>query len=228
MQHVTKSGLAAVAVVTALSAWIAHISAAPLPVQGTPASGSNVCRAYSTDEMRVSGRSTLHVTCKFDKSTKVHTCHITTPSYSYDQVTQFASVADFVGDPARVTFFPHAQSISVGIANSLSSQAYTYDASGHLTSITTASNAGEGGGTVQTFTAWDAFGRPTAAHDATQNYVFTYDDTQRVVVQRSSGAGGTITLKLDADGNHARSTTVTPTFSDTTTITVKATEQICK
>jgi hypothetical protein len=218
-------------VAIAMTVLLGHVSAKALRAQNAPASGG-ACRAYSADETRVSvssrGKSALHITCKFDRGTNQHVCHESTSSYAYDQITQYASVADFVGDAARVTFFPHAQSITVKFPGSLSGQAYAYDSRGRLASITTTSSAGAGGSTLQTFNAWDAVGRPTAGRDENQNFVFTYDDAQRVFTQRSDGPGGVITLKFDADGNHALSTTVTPTFSDTTTITVKTTEKICK
>jgi len=49
-----------------------------------------------------------------------------------------------------------------------------------------------------------------------------------VFTMTSRGTGSVITLKFDANGNHLSSTTTSPTFKDTTTITVHSTEQICR
>jgi YD repeat-containing protein len=211
---------------------LVSVSAGARPIQG--ATGGKVCRTYSTDETRVSSgpagkTGTLRIKCKYDTATNQYVCqenYSGSSSYSFVQTTQFASVADFVGDPSRVAFFSHAQTLTVKFPSSTSAQVYAYDSRGYLTSI--ASSSSTGGGTVQKFSAWDPFGRPTAGRDETQDIVLTYDDAQRVVTQKFSAAATVITLKLDANGNHASSTTVSPTFKDTTTITVHATEQLCK
>lgn len=231
MQQRMKLLISTVAVAAiATTPRLAHVSARPMTIQGT-AAPSGTCRAYSTDETRVSSQGTLHVTCKFDTATKQHVCHDTftgSSEYSYDQTTQYASVADFVGDPARVVFFPHAQSITVRLPGSTSRQVYAYDGRGYLTSIATTSSAGTGASTTQKISAWDSFGRPTAGRDETQSYGYSYDDAKRLFTQRASGPGGVITVSFDADANQIASTTVTPTFRDTSAITIKSTERICK
>jgi YD repeat-containing protein len=184
----------------------------------------SVCRNYSTDETRKSTRATLQVKCKFDTATFQHLCHYS-GGLSYDQLTQFGSIADFVGDPSKVSFFPHARTITITLPTSTSAQAYAYDGQGRLSSITT--SVSTGGALLQTFTAWDAIGRPTEGHDATQTYTYGYDDAQRVFTQHSSGLPSLITLKLDANGNHASSTSVGG-GGDSTTITVHSTAQVCR
>jgi YD repeat-containing protein len=201
-----------------------------LPQVSVPAAG---CRAYSTDETRLSTTGTLRVKCTYETSTNQHVCHEqysggSAPGYSFVQTTQFGSVADFVGDPSRVAFFPRAETITVKFPSSTSTQSYSYDARGYLAKITTLSNAGSGGSMVQTFTAWDGFGRPTAGRDDKQTYALTYDDVQRVVTMKISGLPSVITVKLDANSNQVATTTVNPNFKDTTTITIHATQEICK
>jgi len=141
---------------------------------------------------------------------------------------QFGSVADFVGDPSKVSFYTRAKTISIKYPTFSSAQTYTYDARGYLTKISTVSSAGAGGGTIQTFTAWDALGRPTMGRDETQTYALTYDDAQRVVTLKASGLPSTTTVKMDANGNQVESKTVSPKFGDTTTVTIHATQEICK
>ena len=194
------------------------------------------CRAYSTDETRASRMSTtgtMQVKCTYDTSTNQHICREShsggsAPAYSFVQTTQFGSAADFVGDPSRVVFFSRAKTITIKFPTSTSTQTYSYDARGYLARITTLSNAGAGGSTVQTFTTWDAFGRPTIGRDESQSYVLTYDDAQRVVTLKASGLPSVMTVKLDANSNQVESTTVNPNFRDTTTVRIHATQEICK
>jgi YD repeat-containing protein len=206
-----------------IAAVFGRVSAsAPLPGQANvPAAG---CRTYSTDATWRSTRGTMEVRCTFDKTTNQHVCHQDGPNGSFVQTTQFGSVADFVGDPSKVSFFPRARAITVKFPSSTSTQVYSYDGQGRLSAIATSSSTG--GSTVQTFSAWDPLGRPTAAHDEVQTFSFTYDDAQRIFTQKSAGA--LITLTLDANGNHVTSTTVSATFKDTTTTTIHSTAQVCK
>ena len=85
-----------------------------------------------------------------------------------------------------------------------------------------------GRSTVQTFTAWDASGRPTLGRDETQTYALTYDDAQRIVTLKTSALPSVITMKVDANSNQLESTTVNPNFRDTTTVKIHATQEICK
>lgn len=195
---------------------------APPPGQATPAG----CRTYAIDETRKSTRSTMQVKCSaFDKTTLQYVCHGKDSSgFSFDETAQYGSVADFVGDPSKVTFFPHAKTITLKSPTFTSAQVYSYDGQGRPSTIAT--SVSTGGGTIQTFTAWDPLGRPTAGQLDGQTFTFTYDDAQRIFTQQ--GTGVLITLKLDANGNHASSTSVGPSSTDNATITVHATAQICK
>ena len=213
----------ALVLLTVTAAVLEHVSAnASLAGQANvPAAG---CRTYSTDETRRSTRGTLQVKCTFDKTTNQFVCHEDGPSGSFVQTTQFGSVADFVGDPSKVSFFPRARTFTVKFPSSTSTQVYSYDSQGRLSAIATSSSTG--GSTIQTFSAWDPLGRPTAGHDEVQTFSFTYDDAQRVFTQKSAGA--LITLQLDANGNHVSSTAITATSKETSTITIHSTAQICK
>jgi hypothetical protein len=218
-----------VAVVIAASGPAFAVGQRPQPVNSLAAR----CRSYSTDEMRASKTGTLQVTCTYDTSTNQHVCHEnysggTAPPYSFVQTTQFGSVADFVGDVSKVTFFSRARTITVKFPTSTSTQTYSYDARGNLATITTVSNAGTGGSMVQTFTAWDAFGRPTVSYDETQTYLLTYDDAQRVVTMKAEALPSIITVKLDANSNQVETTTTNPNFSDTTIIKIHATQEVCR
>ena len=196
----------------------------PLPPQTTASAAA--CRTYSTDQTQKSTRFTLQMKCTFDKGTLQHVCNESGSGVSYVQTTQYGSVADFVGDPSKVTFFPRAKTITIKFPTSISNQVYAYDGQGRVSSIATSSSTG--GGTVQTFTAWDALGRPTAAHDEGQTYTFTYDDAKRVFTQTSTGGPVLITLTLDANGNAVSSTTQSPRSNETSTITVHSTAEVCR
>jgi YD repeat-containing protein len=198
-------------------------SATPPAQTAAPAA---VCRNYSTDATQKATRFTLQVKCAFDKGTLQHVCTENGPGVSYVQTTQFASVADFVGDPSKVTFFPHAKTITVKFPTSISNQVYAYDGQGRVTSIATSSSTG--GGTVQVFTAWDALGRPTAAHDEVQTFTFAYDDARRVFTHTSTGKPALITATFDANGNQIATTTTSAGFNETSTITIHSTAQVCK
>ena len=169
---------------------IGRVSAGGPPLRQANAPAGR-CRTYSTDETRLSRTGTLQVKCTYETSTNRQICrerYSGGSGYSFVQTTQFGSIADFVGDPSKVSFFPRARTIAVAFPTSTSTQNYSYDARGRLASIVTLSTAGAGGSMVQTFTAWDAFGRPTLGRDANQTYALTYDDAQRVATMTAGGA----------------------------------------
>ena len=217
-QYAQGARLASATLMAALAvAAVGRVSAGGPPLRQANAPAGR-CRAYATDETRLSKTGTLQVKCTYETSTNRHICrerYSGSSAYSFVQTTQFGSIADFVGDPSKVSFLPRAKTIVIAFPTSTSTQTYSYDARGRLASIVTLSTAGAGGSMVQTFTAWDAFGRPTLGRDANQTYALTYNNAQRVTM---TAGGAVMSVKLDANSNQVETTTVSPSFRDTATI----------
>jgi YD repeat-containing protein len=155
-------------------------------------------------------------------------------AYSGVSVSKFASVADFVGDAPRIqvygTLETHPMTTTVRITTpgllSTSTSTYSYDAQRRPARIAIQNDAG--GSDVQTFNAWDTFGRPTAATTNRESFTYAYDDAARTMTLTNVSAGGVITQTFDANGNQIRQVSVSSTESGTATVTIQATATVCR
>jgi YD repeat-containing protein len=181
--------------------WFARIFAVALLGTSGSASGQSAaggatgkgvaCRTYSTSESRTIGSNigsgSMKLTCEYNKSTNEHVCHSdyadSRTAYSSVITYKFASVDDFISDAPRIVHFGRATTVTIRITTpglaSMTTSTQSFDAQGRLTRIT--SRLAEKVVAEQRFTAWDQFGRPTAATDGTQAYTYAYKDTERVV-----------------------------------------------
>jgi YD repeat-containing protein len=122
--------------------------------------------------------------------------------------------------------------ISSAVGTVTTTATWTYDAQNRITQRHE-SNLG----TITMFTAWDASGRPTAAHlvGAPDTLAFVYDDSARsqtaTTNSPSSGVQSVATLVFDVNGNpvSSRLTATTPLgqFATDVTYSTTGTRQVC-
>ena len=224
--------------VPSLGAW----QASPQRATAGPA-----CRNLATSLTHVSTaaggfRSTVKTTCTFNPQKFQGNC---TNEYSDTRgvsittattvVATYASLGDFI-DEVRVVppLFKarKATATTTGPTGRNSETTYTIDAQGRLTAETTA-----GTSTTTTYTEWDAAGRPTRVQDVGRGFNNTrtieYDDVRRTKTTRVAPQGQgqvvvTTVETFDADGNPIRQTAGGGQSTSETTITVNATQRICR
>ena len=206
-----------------------------------PGNVAPACRTYSVAEQRtltstvgVSGALTT-VCTPYNKSSNEQSCTLSYSdnrgvSYVSVTVAKFAKVDDFVGDAPRVFIFStasvHPASIVSTTAGITSNGTYTYDSQGRLTRFSTQLSTGIT--EVLTFSAWDTFGRPTAATGSTTTFVYAYDDAARTATI-TNGQGGTITQSFDANGIVVRQVSVVPGGGTETQVwTIQTTDMVCR
>jgi hypothetical protein len=162
------------------------------------------CRTFSAHETRAittppGAATTIVQKCEYSKSTNEFTCRGDSRSavmtYNYEVTFTFAKVDDFVGAPDRIVLFGRPQRMTMrhtGGINVLSQATYRYDAAGRLTrlDIDTAGRKSD-----EIFTAWDSFGRPTAATAGRDVMTYSYDDTKRTGTLTNKTTGS-VTVKL--------------------------------
>ena len=205
--------------------------------QGGTGKGA-ACRTYSTSESRVirssGGTASFKVKCEYNRSTDEHVCSgdyaDSRTAYSSVITYKFDSVNDFIGDAPRILHFGRAPTVTIrtltpGLASMMTST-QSFDGQGRLTRIT--SRMAGKVVAVQTFTAWDQFGRPTAATDSTQAYTYAYDDAERVVTVTNVTAGAVIKQIFDVNGIHIGQVTTGAGETQEQTFTIHSTATMCK
>jgi YD repeat-containing protein len=196
------------------------------------------CRTYSTSESRTiasnRGSGSLKLKCQYNKSTTEHVCNSdyadSRTAYASVITYKFASVDDFISDAPRIVHFGRATTVTIrttapGLA-STTTLTQSFDGQGRLTRIT--SRLGDKIVGVQTFTAWDQFGRPTAATDGTQAYTYAYNDVERVVTLTNVTARAVIRQTFDANGIHIGQVSTGPGGTEQQTFTIHSTATVCK
>jgi len=190
--------------------WIAALAVGPaVGAQSTPQKAPPGCRTFSAHETRATmpspgAASTIVQKCEYDKAANTFTCRgdhrSAVAKYSYEMTFTFAKVEDFVGDPDRIVLFGHPQRMTMrhtGDVNAVSRATYTYDSSGWLSrlSIDTAGHKSD-----EIFTAWDSFGRPTAATAGRDVMAYSYDDTKRTGTMTNKTVGSETVKLFDING----------------------------
>jgi YD repeat-containing protein len=222
------------------------VKASGQTVSKPPAAGA-ACRTYVTaDAMSFStsgGLSgTVRRTCDYKASTNTWTCTLTysdSQSLKYTSVVtfNFATLADFVGDAPRIVLFassdwrPAGTTIKTtmpGVA-STGTMTYAYDSERRLTRITNQTKGPTGDlSSTMTFSAWDEFGRPTAATDETSRYAYVYNDADRTTTLTNVTSASVITQTFDANGIQIAQTAVGSASRTTSTWTNQSTATVCR
>ena len=188
--------------------------------------------------------STLNQTCTFDRAALSGSCtHEISDNRGMSIVTStrvtatYASIDDFFDEVRVIPPLVKVQSATAtatGPAGQTSKTTYEYDSQGRLTREVTTGPAR----TSETrYTEWDAAGRPTRIRDVGPGFantrVIRHDDAQRTrttsVIPDAQGQVVLVTVEtFDANGLPIRQQVGSGASASTTTITVKATRQICR
>jgi YD repeat-containing protein len=81
---------------------------------------------------------------------------------------------------------------------------------------------------IQTLTAWDQVGRPTAGTDTGQSFTYAYDDTARVATVTNVTAALVIRQTFDANGILTAQVSTGPRETQNQTVTVHSTASVCR
>jgi YD repeat-containing protein len=222
--------------VALLLAAIACGGSSPTNPSNPPPGNTNSCRTYWTAFTHTTVAGTLvanqSTTCSFDRPSLQFRC---THNYSDNQPTQrtfntvstYGSVDDIVDE---LNVVPPRQLVLTAATVNGHSVTYSYDAQKRLTrAVSTA-------GATQTYTAWDSFGRPTAATDVgpgfNNTHAISYNNTARTRTTVVVNANVTTVEIFDANGfvtsTVATSTVVGAPAVSTMTALVSSTGQVCK
>jgi YD repeat-containing protein len=218
-------------------------STSPTPPPGSgPTGPAPACRTYPTADAATLSTTlgltgTIVTTClEYNRSTNELTCAAnysdsTPQAFSTNIVFKFASVADFIGDAPRIyiisTSSVHPMKVSTTQTTGVTTtSSYTYDSQGRVTRIDLQTN---GGSSVQTFTSWDSFGRPTFSTLSNPNatLAYAYDDSARVGTI-TNNLGHVITRTFDANGIAVRQVSVTGSVTATQVDTIPSTAMVCR
>jgi len=219
-------------------------------------SGPSPCRTYSSASKETSIfkgvvsplllTSTRDQACSYDKVANEFTCReryedSRGTKYSTTATTKFASIGDFVGDAPRITwhatmeFRPQSGTTrTTGSTAMVVDTIYVYDTQGRLSrSEMKGSTNGMPSSVAETFSAWDAYGRPTSSTNAAGSLTYAYDDGARTMTQTLRGAASvwTTVTTLDANGvviGRTSSGTGPGASSTSTTIKVESIAQVCR
>jgi len=205
--------------------------------QSTPPRAPPGCRAFSAHETRAittppEAATTIVQKCEYNKSTNEFTCRGDSRSavitYNYEMTFTFARVEDFVGDPDRIVLFGRPQRMTMrhtGGVNVLSQATYTYDSAGRLTrlDLDTAGLKSD-----EVFTAWDSFGRPTAATAGRDIMAYAYDDTKRTGTLTNKATGSVVVKLFDINGIEVGQEISEPARRVTHRWTIHSTATTCK
>jgi YD repeat-containing protein len=212
-------------------------SASGQSTAGGATGGGVACRTYSTSESRTIasniGAGSMKLTCEYNRSTNEHVCHSdyadSRTAYSSVITYKFESVDDFISDAPRIVHFGRATTVAIRITTpglaSMTTSTQSFDARGRLARIT--SRLAEKVVAEQTFTAWEPFGRPTAATDGTQTYTYAYDDAERVVTATNVTARMVIRQTFDANGIHIGQAVTGPGMTQNQTFSIHSTATVC-
>jgi hypothetical protein len=165
-----------------------------------PGSGTgSTCRTFAT----TATANGFLVTSSFNSSTRQLTATTTFPGNANTCVTvafNYSSIADFVDEvsvvPPRALLTQSITSSCAGAAGT-STRIYMYDGLRRLTQEV------QDGQTVETFTAWDSWGRPTAGmRTGGTTFSDVYDNASRTDTSTSiSNNGVTTTVRVTYDAN---------------------------
>jgi YD repeat-containing protein len=195
------------------------------------------CRTYSTSESRTIasniGSGSMKLRCEYNKSTNEHVCNgdyaDSRTAYSSVITYKFESVDDFISDAPRIVHFGRATTVTIRITTpglaSMTTSTQSFDAQGRLTRIT--SRLAEKVVAEQRFTAWDQFGRPTAATDGAQNYTYAYNDAERVVTATNVTARMVIRQTFDPNGIHNGQVSTGPGMTQNQAFSIHSTATVC-
>jgi YD repeat-containing protein len=248
---------AAIAVCVAASPWALGSLTFAAPQGGGAAPARPACRVYVTSS-KTTGTTvapaysqtwTRDSTGRYDLGANELTGKETYAdslgtAYSMTSTLKFASAADFVGDAPRITMYATLAYRPISSVNSTTGSAaqtvnttYVYDAQGRLSRMDIKGTTNSVGSSIaQVFSAWDQFGRPTAAtaEPGPVDHVYTYDDAARTltITSRTGVSTVTTTMSFDADGNHTGGTTSVTSAGVTSKITTKtiilSTDKVCR
>ena len=203
------------------------------------------CRDLATDliaQVSAAGgfTATLKTACTFDRASKQSTC---TVQYSDNRGTTststttstWGSIADVIDEIAVIpplTYVLTAGGTQSGNrASSTGGVTNTFDANRRITRTLNSSSGSE---STTTYTAWDAAGRPTEAHDVGKGFSnrrsIGYDDVAKTRTTIVNGGPLRTVETFDANGNQIETVTTSGgmAVASKTAITIGSSQRICK